>query len=116
MKNRIATICLIGMLAMIPGAVFAQHGNHSLEQVLVESADTAAEHNALAAHYRAKAADARAEAQRHEKMGHSYLQGKATEHMQMQRHCKNIAQNLNKQAEDYDALAKLQEAEAKKAK
>ena len=116
MQKRLATMFLIGLLAMVPGAALAEHGDHSLEQVLVESADTAAEHNALATHYRAEATEARAEAKRHEKMGTTYAQGKAMERLKMQRHCNSIAEDFNKQAAGFDALAELHDAEARKSK
>jgi len=116
MVRRIAATILIGVLATLPGTVLATEHDHSLEQVLVESAETPADHTALAHHYREEAAAARAEAEKHERMAKSYNEGKAMQRVQMQRHCKAIAESLEKQANDYDALAALHEAEAKQAK
>jgi hypothetical protein len=116
MVRRIAATILIGILATLPGTALATEHDHSLEQVLVESAQTPADHAALAHHYREEAAAARAEAAKHEQMAKSYNQGKATQRVQMQRHCKSIAESLEKQATEYDSLAALHEAEAKQAK
>ena len=64
----------------------------------------------------AKAAHAKSEAARHEKMAQSYSQGKSLERLKMQSHCKRIAKSLTKEADDYSALAKLHEEEASKKK
>jgi pyruvate/2-oxoglutarate dehydrogenase complex dihydrolipoamide acyltransferase (E2) component len=112
----IASIALIGALATFSVArVAAADGHdHSLEQVLVESAQTPAGHEALAHHFHEKAEAAREEAAAHEKMGKAYLQGKTTERMQMQKHCQKIAESLRTQADELDAMASVHEAEAKK--
>ena len=115
MVTRIGMALLLGTLALSPGLAAAEE-SHSLEQVLVEMADTKEEHAALAAHYRAKARDARAEAQNHISMGAAYGGGKVTERMQMQSHCKKISDQLTATAEEYDALAQFHDAEAKRAK
>ena len=84
---------------------------------MVETADSPADHAALAKHYRAKAAEARAEASRHEKMAQSYrLWNKRTGMDPMGSHCKKIAANSASSAAEYDALADLHESEAKKPK
>lgn len=114
MRKRLAAIALIGIMTGISNVALAGGGSHSLEQVLVETAQTAAEHQALAHHFRANAADARDEAALHEKMGKGYMTGKATERMQMQRHCKKIADSFKAQAAEYDAMANLHDTEAKK--
>ena len=116
MKNGMLAMFLIGLLTVPSSLALAQAADHSLEQVLVESAQTAAEHTALAHHFRAKAAEARAEATSHERMAHSYSQRKGLDQMQFQRHCKDLARSLNQQADSYDALARLHEEAATKAK
>ncbi len=115
MKEQIAILVSIGLLATSPGVTLAQETSHSLEQVLVESAQTSADHTALAHYFRGKAAEARAEAERHERMGRSYLQGKIREREAYQRHCRNIAGSLKEQAAEFDALAAMHEAAAKAA-
>jgi len=113
MYERFATALSIGILAASsPDFAFAQAETHSLEQILVESAETAADHTALAHHYRAKAASARAEAKRHEQMGRSYDQRKIREREAYRRHCEKISRSLNEQAASFDALAAMHETEA----
>ncbi len=119
MMTRIAVGLLFGALALSPGLALAEEGTHSLEQVVVEMANTPDEHAALARHYRAKAEDALAEARRHENMGSTYgRRGGKTTGMQRQRmkqHCQNISEKYTGMAEEYQALAKLHEEEAKAA-
>lgn len=113
MRKGLVAIALIGLMTGFSGVVAAAD-EHSLEHVLVESAQSAADHLALAHHYRAKAAEARAEAAIHEKMGRTYAQGKATERARMQTHCQKIADSFKAQAVEYDEMASVHEAEAKR--
>lgn len=114
MRSKFGVAVLLGALALAPSLTVAEEGAHSLEQLVVESADSPADHAALAAHYRARAAEARAEAKRHESMGRVYTGGKMMERARMQSHCKKIAADHNAIAAEYDELAKLHDAEAKK--
>lgn len=113
MVKTITTALLFGVLALSPGVSVAEESGHSLEEVVVEQADTPAEHAALARHFRAKAEEARAEAKRHEGMSRAYGAGKLTQRQGMKKHCTNISQNLATVAADYDALAKVHEEAAK---
>lgn len=115
MMKRIAAGLLFGALALSPGLALAEGDAHSVEQLAVEIAHTAGQHAVLAHHYRIKAADARAEAMRHESMGAAYAGGKLTQRDRMKRHCKGISDNYSGMAADFDALAKLHEEEAGKA-
>jgi len=110
--TRTATALLAGALFLQPGLAVADE-SHSLEQLVIEMAKTPADHAALAKHYRAKAADARAAAAEHESMGKSYAAGKLSERVQMQSHCKKLSEQYNALATQYDDLAKLEEATAK---
>lgn len=122
MPTRLAAALLLGVLALAPGLATAQE-THSLEQVLVENAKTPAEHQALASHYRAQAAEARAEASEHDKMARTYKPpqeikmnwGTVQQRQKMADHCKRISQQSQANAEDYEALAKLHDEEAKNA-
>ena len=122
MTTRIAALLALGALVFAPGLAMADE-THSLEQVLVESAKTPAEHQALAAHYRTKAADARADAREHEVMARTYTPsgqqkmswGTVQERQKMAEHCKKLQQQDEAMAQEYDALAKLHDEEAKKA-
>lgn len=115
MRTTIGLAFLLGAFALSPSLTFADEGAHSLEQLVVESADSAADHAALASHYRAKAAAARAEAKRHESVGRAYSGGKMMERERMRQHCKKLAAENNAMAGEYEELAKIHEAESKKA-
>ena len=122
MTTRIAAFFLLGALALAPGLAAADE-THSLEELVVEMATTPAEHEALASHYRAKAADARADAREHDTMARTYVPsgqqkmswGTIQQRQKMADHCKRLSQQSESTAQDYDALAKLHDEEAKKA-
>lgn len=110
--KRTATALLACALFVQPGLAAAAE-SHSLEQLVIEMADTPADHAALAKHFQAKAADARAAAAEHEAMAKSYAAGKLAERVQMQDHCKKLSVQYNALAAQYDDLAKLEEAASK---
>ena len=110
--SRIALSLIAGALLLSPLVARADE-SHSLEQLVVEMAKTPADHAAIAKHYHAKAEDARAEAKEHEAMAQSYAAGKLTERVQMQNHCKKLAEQYNATAAEYDGLAKGEEAASK---
>ena len=120
MTTRIAAILVLGALALAPGLAVADE-SHSLEAAVVESATTSAEHAALTAHFRAKAADARREARQHDTMAGAYGppgSGKTTwgtiqRRQKMADHCKRLSQHNNAIAQDFDALAALHDEQAK---
>jgi hypothetical protein len=89
-------------------------GDGDLEQAAIEAAPTPARHRALADHYRARAAAARREAERHRKMAEVYG---GTRSYRSQRlpgtHCTKLAAGFDAQAAEYDALAATHDAEAK---
>lgn len=114
MMNRIAGALLIGALALSPGFASAEESSASVEQLLVDMADTPADHAALAKYYRARAADARAAASTHQSMGKSYSGGKVAQRQQMEGHCKKLSEENTAMAAEYEALAKLHDEEAKK--
>ncbi len=113
MRNRIAVALVLGTLAFSPALASAGEDTHSLEQLVIEMADSPADHAALAKHFRAKAAAARAEAARHESMGRVYVGGKLALRSQMQAHCRKLAAQNTALADEYEALAKLHDEEAK---
>ena len=112
--NEIKITLLVLALAVSPGIVSAQEHGHSLEQLVVEMAETPEQHEALARHFRARADEARSEMQRHERMARSYGGGKISQRQQMRRHCQGISERYAAIAEDLEALAKLHDEEAKK--
>jgi hypothetical protein len=113
MRSLRIAVALAAALAFVGVPAFGQ-GEHDLEQVLIESADTPAEHQALAAHFRAKAAAARAEAKDHRSMAESYGGTKLVVAAAQRKHCNDIAASLEAQAKSYDELAAAHAAEAEK--
>ena len=111
----LATALILGTLAFSPSFAAAGDDASALEQLAIDSAHTSADHAALAKYYRAKAASARANAATHESMARSYTGTKMAMKEQMQGHCQKISQQEKATAEEYDALAKLHDDEAKKA-
>ena len=116
MRSQFAVMLLLAALAVSPSPATAGDDTHPLEALVVEMADSASAHKALAEHYRAKAADARADAAEHEAMSRTYGAGKLMDRVRMEEHCKKIAADDLAMATEYDALAKLHDEEAKKAK
>ena len=116
MRTSIGAALTIAALALSPGSPFAEESADSLERLAVDMAHTPEHHAALAEHYRAKAVEARAEMRRHERVGKSYDRGLSVLRESMQRHCQDIARQYAGIAEDYEALARLQDEEAKQAK
>jgi len=115
MKTRIAAAALVGALALAPGVGFAAEQVLSLEQFAAEAAHTPAQHAALAQYYHSRALEARAEAQRHEEMARTYSAGKLTQRQHMQQHCSKLSKEYTQIADEFEALARLQEDEAKAA-
>ena len=107
-------IALALVLAFFAAPSLAVGEEHSLEQILIESASTPAQHQALASHFRAKAEAARAEAKEHRSMAESYGGTKLVVAAAQRKHCNELAANLESQAKLYDELAAAHEAEAKK--
>ena len=101
------------ILALAPAATWAEAPTtQHLEHLMVENADTAAEHAALARYYRMKASDARSLAEEHRAMARSY-RAKPGEKHHMRKHCDRIAQLNEELAAEYENLAKGEDAAAK---
>jgi hypothetical protein len=106
--------CLAFALALSAAPVSAGE-DHDLEQSMIETASTPAQHQALAAHFHARAEAARREATRHRAMGKAYASGgrMARSPQPPSTHCNKLADTFDAQATEYDALAAAHEAEAK---
>lgn len=114
--HRFAAALLCGAIAMTPTLTLAD-ADATLEELVVEMAETPHQHAALGVYYRAKAEEARAEAGRHDRMGRSYHGRKRiVERNRMRDHCQKISERYKSMAVDYDELAKLHDAEAKQTK
>lgn len=114
MKTRsLASWIMAGALvAGMPVLASAQE-DHGLEQVLAASADTPAEHQALADHYEAKAKEARAAAESHRSMAKHYSGSlKPTVAESQKGHCQKLATSFDEQAKAFDEMAKAHAAAA----
>ena len=115
MSRKMILAVLLGALAIAPGIAGAED-DKSLEQLVVETADTKAEHEALANYYEREAADARKLANRHKSMGRAYVGGKSMNNQAMSSHCNKIAEQQEAIAKEYEEMAKMHRDEAKQAK
>jgi hypothetical protein len=115
MSHRLVVAVMLGALALAPGFAGAQEHGGSLEELVAETAQTKAEHEALAKHYSEQAAAARSLASRHQAMGRAYLGGKSGNKQAFSNHCKRVSEQQEGMAKEFEALAKLHEEEAKKA-
>ncbi len=118
MHHRTATALVLGAAltafpSLLPGSTQADEEPVSVEELVVEMANTPGDHAAVAKYFRAKAAEARAEANRHRSMGRVYTGGKLHHRSQMESHCRKLTAQSNAMADEYDALAKLHDEEAK---
>lgn len=102
----VAGALLLGM-PLLAAAQGMHHGAGGLEEVLAASADTPAEHQALADHYQAKAEEARAAAEAHRSMAQHYAGTlKPTVADAQKKHCRDLAATNDQQAKTYDEMAK----------
>ena len=109
---RVAGLALALALPAVP--VLAAEAGHSLEETMVESASTPAQHQALADYFHEKAEAARHAAARHRSMAKRYEGGRMARSPSLpSTHCTKLAKSFDEQATEYDALASAHEAEAK---
>jgi hypothetical protein len=105
-----------GILALAPAGTWAQtpaNTSQHLEHLMIDNADTPAEHQALARYYRMKSADAKALAAEHRAMAKSYIGGNVASLRTMKKHCDRIAELNEELATQYEDLAKGEDAAAK---
>jgi len=108
------TVTLGFAIAVAPMAGIAEADDHGLEQILAETATTPAQHQALAKYYRAKAADAKAEAESHRTMAKNYSAGTSMPlARQRSEHCGKLSALADSQAAEYEKLAASHETQAK---
>ena len=104
----------LAAVAMAAATVFtslhgrAQTSSAALEEHAIIAAETPGDHAALAAHFRAKALEARASAARHRSLARGYggKQGTGTPNF----HCRRLAERAASNASEYEALANLHDA------
>jgi hypothetical protein len=92
-------------------------GGHSMAD-MVKNAQTAADHEALAAMYDKEAADAKARAAKHQQMAQSYksFTGKGSPVSAMPQHCASLVKSFREQAAMYEKMAATERDAAKRAK
>lgn len=99
------------LLALIAVPVLAdQSPGVSIEELAVQMATTPDQHAIVGNYYRAKAADARAEAERHRSMRRAYGVGKLQDKKRMQEHCDKLISGNDALALEYDQLAASHDA------
>ena len=99
------------MSAALLGATAAFAQTESMDEALIESASTPAQHEALAAQYQSRAADARKQAETHLRMAKRY--GTTKTGLSQKPHCEKLAADFEDMAKNYDALAAGEKAAAK---
>jgi hypothetical protein len=116
MGTRLVAALFLGALLFSPGVVAAEEEGPSLEQFVIETAQTKEEHEALAKYYDEEAATARSIAKRHERMAGSYLRWRGSTKRNKPNyisHCKGIAAKQNEIAQEFEELAKMHRDDAK---
>ena len=114
-KSRVRIAFLsVGLMLAALSAQAHEGDADSLEKVLVESATTPAQHEALAKYYHGKAASERKKAEEHKAMGAAYGGTKMTIAQAEKAHCAKLAALHESAAAEYDAMASEHESLAKK--
>ena len=104
---KITTIATTLLATFLAAPAISQAQQHDIEHLVIEMANTAQEHQAVAGHYRMKAQEARDDARRHQEMGRVYATSRSSTPQQGRQHCENLAKNFTAIASEYDELAKL---------
>ena len=114
-RTALAVAAFLAAVALFGGPVRAQQVTEDNLAQKIETAKTAADHEAIAAFYQAKATASTEEAKRHEAMLASYKKIGGKMYQAWENHCKSLIQSYNKEAKDYEMLAKEHEKMAKAA-
>ena len=115
MQRTMALLATGMVVALAPAWAQAQTPSTTsqhLEHLMVDNADTPAEHQALARYYRMKASDAKSMADEHRAMAKGY-NGKPGQVRNMKKHCDKIAELNDQLAAQYESLAAGEDAAAK---
>jgi len=85
---------------------------------MIATAKTPADHEAIAKHFDAEAAEAKQRSEAHKAMGASYksMGGAMTAKWRLDAHCDSLAKSAEAEAKDYQALAEAHRDMAKAAK
>lgn len=109
-------VLLAAFLTLGPIAAASAADPEPVEALVVKLAQTPEQHRTVADYYRQRAAAERQEAARHKAMAASYAGGKLVEREQMRQHCDKLVAGHEALAKEYEALAAMHDAEAKKPK
>ena len=107
-------LLILAVMTLVP-----RHGIAKMDmEQMVASAKTAADHENLAKQYEAEAAEARANAEMHQKMAEAYRKqgGAIVLKLHFDQHCDGLVRNFKSEADEYDALAKAEREMAKEMK
>jgi hypothetical protein len=102
------------VVAAVPIVLVARADDQAIIEVLIESANTPAQHQALADYYKGKAAEAKKEAEMHRSMAKTYSGQKYVIAMAQMDHCNKLASLLDSEAAEYEQLATAHAGAAKK--
>ncbi len=102
------------VVGAVPIALVARADDQAIVEVLIQSASTPAQHQALADYYKAKAAEAKKEAENHRAMAKTYGGQKASISAAQMEHCNKLASLMDSEAAEYEQLASAHAAAAKK--
>lgn len=109
--QRLAQVFILSAALLGGGTAVSQTGSLDIVEVLIESASTPAEHQALATYYRSRAEDARQQAEKHRNMANRY--GTTKGGASRKPHCNKLAASYDDMATEYDALAAGEDVAAK---
>jgi len=116
MAIRVATVgSLLMVLFAVPVTAVGQESTRAPEQLEGERAEILGDHAPLADYFRAMAASARAEMRLHKFMARTFHSGKKRAQLGAH-HCEKLVEQYRAIAEEYDALARLHDDEAREAR
>jgi hypothetical protein len=121
MRKTMLALMVIATALSLPAGRTAAQPAKSMD-AMISGAKTAADHEALAVQYDKDAADAKAKAVEHRKMGEAYkgqpavTGGKAAGVSAMPQHCDSLAKSYDEQAQMYGGMAAAERELAKAAK
>jgi hypothetical protein len=108
-------LLMAALCMLLATPTFSAAGSTSLEAIAIEAASTPEQFQALADHYKGKAAQARANAGTHKAMASSMVNSKSPNaDSSMRAHCEQLVATYEKAATEYEAMAAAFEAKAKK--
>jgi hypothetical protein len=112
---KVLRVTALAIALALPAASAFAAEDHEINDAMIESASTPAQHQAIADHYKASADAARKAATRHRAMAKTYAGGRMARSPSLpSTHCTKLADSYDAQAKEYDQLAAAHEAEAKK--